>query len=80
LAHQCPLRHFFPPALTYNFTWFKRPGTVLQPMGSKGWYLKKFLKLCWPIRITETSTKYTPLILLSHSRLTWKSRNILFAL
>ncbi len=40
--------------------------TVLQAMVSKGWYLKKCPKPCWPIRSKESWTKYTRLTLLSH--------------
>ncbi len=43
--------------------------TILQPMGRKGRYLKKFPKPCLPIIIEETWTKYTPLKLLSQRKL-----------
>ncbi len=43
----------FPPALAWIFT-------ILQPMGSKGRYLKKCPKPCRPSRSKETWTKYTP--------------------
>ncbi len=33
--------------------------TILQPVGSKGQYLKKCSKHCWPIKSKETWTKYT---------------------
>ncbi len=54
--------------------------TILQPMGSKGRYLKKSTKPCWPIRSKETWTKYTPTALLSKSKLAWTARNTLFEL
>ncbi len=38
--------------------------SICQPMGSKGRYLKKSTKSCWPIRGKETWVKYTPLTLL----------------
>ncbi len=37
-----------------------------RPMGSKGRYLKKCPKSCWPIRSKETWIKYTPTTLISH--------------
>ncbi len=51
--------------------------TVLEPMGSKGRYLKKCPKPCWPIRIRETLTKYTPLSLLSQRKLAVTASNTL---
>jgi hypothetical protein len=43
--------------------------TILQPLGSKGRYLKKSTKPCWPLRSKETWIKYSPLILLSQPKL-----------
>ncbi len=53
---------------------------VLQPMGSKGRYLKKCPKPCWPIKSKGTWTKYTPLTLLSHRNFALTTRNTLSAL
>ncbi len=36
--------------------------TILQPMESKSWYLKKCPKPCWPLRSKESWIKYTPQI------------------
>jgi hypothetical protein len=52
----------------------------LQPVGSKGRYLKKCPKPCWPIRSKETWTKYTPLTILNQRKLALTLRNTLFAL
>ncbi len=38
--------------------------TILQPMGSKGRYLKKCPEPCWPIRSKEAWMKYTLITLL----------------
>jgi hypothetical protein len=54
--------------------------TILQPMGSKGRYLKKSTNPCRPIKSKKTWTKYTPLTLLSNRKLALTARNKLFAL
>jgi hypothetical protein len=43
-------------------------------MGSKGRYLKKSTKPCWPVESKETWTKYTPTTLLSQHKLTFTAR------
>ncbi len=53
---------------------------ILQPMGSKGRYLKKCHKACWPTKSKETWTKYTTTTLLSQRKLALTARNTLFAL
>jgi len=51
--------------------------TILQPMGSKGRYLKKSTKRCRPIRSKETWIKYTLLTLLSQRKLALNAKNTL---
>jgi hypothetical protein len=53
--------------------------TILQPVRSKGRYLKKCSKPCWPIKGKETWTKYgtTSVTLLSQRKLALTERNTL---
>ncbi len=48
--------------------------TILQPMGSKGRYLKKCPKPCSPIRSKETCAKYAPTTLLGQRKLALTNR------
>jgi hypothetical protein len=58
-------------AVLVVFLWrWRKICTILQPMGSKGRYLKKGPEPCRPIRSKEIWIKYTPLTLLSQSKLT----------
>ncbi len=50
--------------------------TIIQPMESKGRYLNKSIKPCWPIKSKVTWIKYKQLTFLNQRELTLFSREI----